>query len=473
MTEESLNLVLRAPVSRANEQGSLDYLELAKQRAPDPSAFDGRDIAFWTAEISSNALDYYFTRMHERSLQNYADQLNRGVSFQDSHEIRKNGWGQSIHGELIRHQEKQGDFPEDKVTVNGTFFTARDLSLGGQSTNDFIDAMRMGIWRDVSVGISCNDVECGICNEQVLSGMFGDGDCLHVPGMQYEDRVAWAWINDGELNEVSQVYDGATPNAAIIKAELLAAEGLLSPAEQFKVEQRYATRIRTERRFPSQTTGGWQSQRTKGTNVAVLKKLGDHTKSNLRFEKLEAEDADAVVAKFDDGTEVTVGALIDFLAEHEAEGTFDAEEVENYTPEEQVLMDEAIADVKDIAREPALAMAKRLKELRLKESELTNKVQTFEKEASDGRQYRKDLVEETLACGVRAMGDKFRADMYRAQLEKADIAFIKTVKEDFEATGDAKLRGSGSGFGRQTRDTGTTPPATGEGRRFNAAAHKS
>ena len=61
---------------------------LARTKALDPSIFDDERFApfFWTAEISNNRLDAYFTRMAPSSLKNYAEDAKRGVSFQDSHQ---------------------------------------------------------------------------------------------------------------------------------------------------------------------------------------------------------------------------------------------------------------------------------------------------------------------------------------------------------------------------------------------------
>src|SRR4051812_47609407 len=63
--------------------------KLAREKALDPSIFDDERFTpfFWTAEISNNRLDAYFTRMAPSSLKNYSEDLKAGISFQDSHQV--------------------------------------------------------------------------------------------------------------------------------------------------------------------------------------------------------------------------------------------------------------------------------------------------------------------------------------------------------------------------------------------------
>jgi len=56
-------------------------------------------------------------------------------------------------------------------------------------------------------------------------------------------QVCTARIENAELVEVSAVYDGATPGAAIVKAEMAAERGRLSPAEYEMLETQYRIRL--------------------------------------------------------------------------------------------------------------------------------------------------------------------------------------------------------------------------------------
>lgn len=73
--------------------------------------------------------------------------------------------------------------------------------------------------------------------------------------------------------------------------------------------------------------------------------------------------------------------------------------------------------------------------------------------AADGRQYRRDLVDEMLAEGVRAHGAGFDEKTYRGLAGSASLEVIKRMRDDFAAMGNARFPG-----GRQSIEGGETPP---------------
>lgn len=79
-----------------------ELLTLAKNRAPDPDAFNEYPPLFISAESTNNRLDSYFTRMSVSSLKNYALEAGEGVSFQDSHQTDALSFmmGRSLTGEF-------------------------------------------------------------------------------------------------------------------------------------------------------------------------------------------------------------------------------------------------------------------------------------------------------------------------------------------------------------------------------------
>ena len=78
-----------------------------------------------------------------------------------------------------------------------------------------------------------------------------DWSCWHVPGMTYEIKDAsadsttvrttlcTALVKNAHLAEVSAVYDGATPGAAVLQAQRAAEAGRLGPEQARLIEQRY------------------------------------------------------------------------------------------------------------------------------------------------------------------------------------------------------------------------------------------
>lgn len=223
---------------------SFDRLKalVAERHAFDVAIFDERPPFFWPAEISSNRLDAYFTRMAPSTLRNFAAQMVEGVSFQNSHRIFELSLGRSLTGTY----EESGE----TARTLGEFYTVPGLRLGDVATDDFIVGVRSGLIHDVSVGFYGGQFRCSLCGRDMLR----DWDCPHVPGLQYDilrdalgnvvgQEMAVAWVEDARLAEVSAVYDGATPGAAVLKAQQEAAAGRLRPAAVQMLEARYRMRL--------------------------------------------------------------------------------------------------------------------------------------------------------------------------------------------------------------------------------------
>lgn len=229
------------------------WLEIVRaSRAADAGVFDERPPFFWPAEISSQRFDAYFTRMDAgTTLRNFVDDATAGVAFQNSHRWYELPLGQSVEARLEDGEEGQG---RRAVAV---FYTVPDLRLNDVNTSDFIAGVRAGIVRDVSVGFHGGKFVCDICGRDMLT----DWKCEHIPGFTYQvgegdaakaPVVATATIVDAHLSEVSAVYDGATPGAAILKAQREMDAGRLDARQAGLLEQRYRVRLVQ----PARTYGG-------------------------------------------------------------------------------------------------------------------------------------------------------------------------------------------------------------------------
>ncbi len=224
-----------------------ELLALAKaQRALDPAIFEEFEPYFWAAEISSNRIDAYYTRMMPSSLRNYAADAAAGVAFQDSH--RTDGlirtFGHSLTGRYVE------DGGEDAAITLADFYTLRGMD---PQIDGFINKARAGITRDVSIGFYGGRIICSICGKD----MWRDWSCPHIPGIEYEVTstneetgneqrrmvLALGLVEDAHLAEVSVVYDGATPGAAILKAQAEAERGRIKPEAIRLIEQRYRLRL--------------------------------------------------------------------------------------------------------------------------------------------------------------------------------------------------------------------------------------
>lgn len=386
-----------ARVSRVDAQErQADLLTSAKNKsAHDPTIFDERTPFFWTAEISSGVVDAYSTFMLPSTLENFASGARSGISFLNSHRHNELPFGRSIDGRMISDGQRQ--------RVVADFYTLPGLNLNGVTTDDFIAGVRAGIVADVSVGFHSGKFWCSICQQDYRSY-----ECPHLAGMEFEvkDRgliVCTVGIDNALLSEVSAVYDGATPDATIQKAQRMAEAGELKPDAVRVLEARYRTRLPTKRSF------------------AVVKPQKEKT---MEFEQIVNQIREVLALPAD--ADVVTGVL---------------------------------------------AVSTAPEKLRTVEQQLTEaraKVTELEPLAADGRAYRDDLINEALAEGVRAYGDKFNRATYEAALKPASLDLIRQMKTDWAVVGDSRFAG-----GRQTVDDSQAPGTQKKRTHVPASAYKS
>lgn len=83
---------------------------------------------------------------------------------------------------------------------------------------------------------------------------------------------------------------------------------------------------------------------------------------------------------------------------------------------------------------------------------LAKRLQTVEPQAAEGIQYRKDLVEQALAEGVRAQGNEFDRALYETTLNASPLPVVKRMLADWKKVADAGLPA-----GRSTVQEDQTP----------------
>lgn len=402
-------------------------LELIRAHVVDPAILDEREPFVWQAVASNDREDAYSTRMHRSTLENFAADATDGVAFMNSH--RTGGFigsaelplGRTFEGRLV------GASSAGPLRVEVTSYTLRGLNLNGLSTDAFIEGMRSGIARDVSVGFYGGEYRCSICERDMLR----DWECRHWPGREYpkldskgndtgEKVRAIAWIHNARLGELSVVYDGATPGCMVGKAKRMAAAGELKPAELDFLEARYRIALpRTARALA-------------GANVptATAQKEGDMdpVRSTEGGQQPPAFDLEAQVRAALTDAGLTVGESPEALA---------------------------------LAVRGSLDDLKRLRPL-------ADECERLRPLADEGRQYRADLVESAITEGKRALGTAFAEETYRGLLSAAPLETVKRMRDDWKSVGDKQFPG-----GRATRDADeaeTPVEISGRRRRVPAAA---
>ncbi|MGE0131868.1 MAG: hypothetical protein AB7U82_27610 [Blastocatellales bacterium] len=394
----------------------------ARLRAVDPAIFDEYEPIFFPVEASNNSLDAYYTKQALSSLRNYAQSAEAGVSFQESHKTHVLGLGASLSGRLIEEPGK------DLVRVTADIFTLPGLD----ETRSFIFKLRSGIARDVSIGFYDADFICGLCGLDLW-----DWDCPHIPGVSYQverrdgkgnvistdEELAYAWVENARLAEISIVYEGATPGCGVLKAGQEAEGGRVTPqiAERFAVAYRGLTIPGYQRSWPGHAE---KEEKPMSANK-------DQRSAPPVIAPALAPEASTPSERRDNAPLTTPAA--------QAGGVTD-------TTVERSIVETAIHDA-GITSSDIRAGLTRLGQL-----------------AADGRRYRADLIESALAEGVRVFGNDFAKETYRAMFERSELDEIKRVLDGWKGQSASLLPA-----GRQTSDTADKPEEGNEPTQVRAA----
>jgi hypothetical protein len=394
-----------APIGRPSDA----QRELILAHLVDPTILDERELFVWSATVSNSNLDSYFTRMHESSLRNYAEDAKVGLAYMNSHHI--GGWtgpselplGHSFDGRYI------GPSGAGPARVDETFYTFRGMAPNGTAsltTDQLIENLRSGIARDISITFMPGSYRCSI------DGLdWSSYECRHWPGHTYprvnakgedtgETDLAFLWVHDAHQSEASSVYDGATPGCMVTKAKRLAQAGEIRIETIDWLEQRYRIKLP----HPARSFAG--ADITSPAKEAEPMELTPEQIATVRLALTEAgqpPDADIPTA---------IRAVVD---QHKGIRALEAE----------------VARLKPIADE-----ADRLRPL-----------------ADEGRQYRADLVTAALTEGKRAYGDTFAEETYRGLLEAAPVETVKRMRDDWATAASEIFKG-----GRQSQDATEPTP---------------
>lgn len=435
------------------------WLELARQRALDPTVFDEFKPFFWDARISNSRMDSYFTRMALSTLQNYATDAAAGVSFLLGHNRWAVGIGRSIQGTMTNDVSSP--------RTNAVFYTIPGYKVGESSSDDLIRGIRSSIITDVSVGFYDERYVCGVCSRDLW-----DSECRHLPGVptgELNGQKAWAWIEDARLAEVSGVFDGSCPGAYIEKASRMMDDGDLSQRDRTIFETQYRTRLpdhqkkwsvrknitspepETEDPDQAQPEAGDQTEESRKVdmpiNIALIRaKMGEAGYPAPEEESAMETQLISLIS--------TSRALTTQLEETQsALGERESELAERAT---RITEMEAAA-ARAVALENDLAAANgELESSNSRANELETRVSQMQPLADMGKQYREDLISDTIVAGARALGESFNEETYRRVLEGASIESIKTMRSDWDTIARSVLKS-----GRQTSEEidDDAPPA--------------
>src|SRR6266404_1438230 len=330
---------------------------------------------FFPATISTNKLDSHYTQMAPSTLKNYATESDAGVSFLYSHDCDEL-IGRSMSGVFVGAQR------DNVAHVDSTFYVVPQLKLGAVSSDEIIRAIETRVLRDVSVGFYGGQWTCSICGRDMMA----DWECWHIPGYMEEVEAAGkvtptlctATIEDAHLAEVSGVYKGSTPGAAITRATQEAERGRIRPEVRALIEQRYRIHLPEKR-------------------VTVP----GHSEEKAMLDQKKPETVPTRESEAPDTTEIL-------------------------TSVRSIVKETGLSD--DFATVDAGVRA------------LVTEVKRLTPLADMGRAYKADLVAEALAEGVRAHGAEFQQETYKRVLEGSELDVVKAMKADWASVAGERFK---------------------------------
>ncbi|MCO5181110.1 MAG: hypothetical protein M9896_13805 [Candidatus Promineofilum sp.] len=217
-------------------------------------------------------------------------------------------------------------------------------------------------------------------------------------------------IHDANLSEVSLVYDGATPGAMILKAEQEAEAGRLSPVMIRQIEKQYRVKLpKAQPAAKPQALGVASAAAGRGTGERAM------TEENTNVEQ-PVEQPEAGVVELDGEN----------AADAEARAALEA--IRQIVTQSAAPQGVQLADAVRWLNEQ-LAQATQERDAARQE---TARLQPL---ADQGQAYREDLVTQALAEGVRAMGEAFPEETYRAMLTDAPLEHIRQVRDTIRNSG--------------------------------------
>ncbi|HNX02197.1 MAG TPA: hypothetical protein PKM71_00820 [Candidatus Cloacimonas sp.] len=289
----------------------------------------------------------------------------------------------------------KGDVIRDDSGVNR--LKIRSYIVRGDS-NEIISGdvvirkIETGVQKDMSIGFIAGGYTCSICGGAMVPGWFSRAvgvECEHVIGATYDGQTAYAWVEDGDVIEGTLCYTGATPEAIIDKALNLFKSGKLSSAQVNSLNKNLRANIKIEQNNKGEEKEMKAKEILK--NFLAVEGISDTVKNSIgeEVEKLQDED----------GAEKALEVLGNAVKTLEAE---------------------------NIAKE---------------------------ERAKIGDQYKADLIESTLAEGVRAMGKGFDKETMQNFFESATIDVIKAHKAQYNTIVEKLFGKKNNEVDKDTTDT--------------------
>ncbi len=352
-------------------------------------------------ESSNNSLDAYFTHMTEATLRNFAADAAAGVQFLDSHNSRNLGYGRTFGGRFEVMTDRAPSYDTGGLALAATLPAAYMRAVLETYT---VPGIRFGGGLTyASTDDFIRAVRAGIARD-ISVGFYGGQWICDICGNDYRSWRDCPHMAGFEYPLGEQGERIVVATVAIDGARLAEHSAVFDGA----------------------------------TPAAMITKAGELARAGaLSPEKARLFEARHHV-RLPDSRQVFVPAPALPASEERMEM---AELVERLRQAGAPAEADADAGLRWLAESHSAAQAR---------------IAELEPLAALGRRYREDVLAETLAEGVRAMGAQFPTDTYRAMLADAGMDELQRVRQSFAELARQRLPA-----GRQTGDAHQPPPDAG------------
>jgi len=361
-----------------------------------------------------------YVQLTKELLDIYAEDAKNGVSLLLDHSWRPDGFfglggrpkAAIPYGRTFDSRYETGTEEGETVSLMGDHYMLRGVELDGIKTDDLAISIEAGTLFDTSIGFGYDRAVCSICGNN-----YRDYEkCKHISGKTYEvegtdgvTRNQLCYIKakpPGFLMENSLVFDGAYPGAGVMSkaGDILENQnGAYEVVEDIKGIAPDRHMIATYSQRAGLTTLVKKSEHKK-----IFAVKGDESKMNENLKKL----LEAFSIKVEEGK--TVEELCNQLADAYV----------------------AIQEVEPKEGEAASYMTQEQATEKLGKEYASEQVLSL---ANEGIEYRKQLTEDALAMGVRAMGNEFTKETWEQTLASMGTKNIKDIMKTWEAQANASI----------------------------------
>jgi hypothetical protein len=327
--------------------------------------------------------------------------------------------------------------PGETWGLYGDHYVVRGKTMDGISTDSIIQSVEDGTFFDTSIGWGADCFECSICGNDIRDYE----NCTHWPGVTYkingEERLCYAIAKPpGYLMENSIVFDGAYPTA-----------GVLSQADGGE-DTNYL--VVTDLKKMSQGTPLLNVFSARNNSLITLVKKTDIPRQTFQAPGMKGgekhmEISDALKEMFrifeiplPEAESMSMTEVLDILSKV-------------YTGYEA-----KIAELNAQANQPPQAPAAPGDDViplnKAKAIEVLGKEMSADAildAAHDGITLKTELIDDTVAWGVRAQGNDFKTDSWRQMLSEPGrtLVAIKEFRDGFKTQAQNALS-----TGRKTRE---------------------